>query len=51
MVLLMIPFCWVVFHYEDFSFREGHIVWIFGMVLTLFSPGIGSRNRGINKTH
>jgi|SRR5579864_4373005 len=36
-VLLMIPFCWVVFHFEHFYPREGHFLWLVGMVLTLFS--------------
>jgi hypothetical protein len=36
-VLLMIPFCWVVFYHYDFYPREGHFLWLFGMVLTLFS--------------
>ena len=38
LVILMIPFCWVVF-YENPKFypREGHFFWIFGMVLALFS--------------
>src|SRR5215472_5412876 len=37
LTLLMIPFCWVVFHYELYSPREGHFVWIVGMLLVLFS--------------
>jgi hypothetical protein len=36
-ILLMIPFCWVVFLYEDFFPREGHFLWIIGMLLVLFS--------------
>ncbi|MGO9591890.1 MAG: hypothetical protein ACLP3K_17820 [Candidatus Acidiferrales bacterium] len=36
-VLLMIPFCWIVFHYESLYPREGHFVWIIGMLLVLFS--------------
>jgi len=36
LILLMIPFCWVVFRYEHFYPREGHIFWIAGMLLTLF---------------
>jgi len=35
-VILMIPWCWVVFHYQDLYPREGHFVWIFGILLTLF---------------
>jgi hypothetical protein len=36
-VALMIPSCWVVFHYEDFYPREGHFLWIMGMLLVLYS--------------
>ena len=36
-LLLMIPFCWVVFYNNGFYPREGHFFWLFGMVLTLFS--------------
>jgi hypothetical protein len=43
-LLLMIPFCWVVFYYYRIYPREGHFFWLFGMVLTLFSseyrPGV-----------
>jgi hypothetical protein len=45
-VILMIPFCWVVFHHEGVYPREGHFVWIFGMLLVLFSKeaarGVGA---------
>src|SRR2546426_10882820 len=34
-ILLMIPFCWIVFHYERLLPREGHFLWIAGMVLAL----------------
>jgi hypothetical protein len=34
--ILMIPLCWVVFRYEQFYPREGHVLWIAGMLLTLF---------------
>jgi|SRR5579859_2696264 len=33
--LLSIPFCWVVFDYEGFYPREGHFLWLAGIVLTL----------------
>ena len=33
--LAMIPFCWVVFFYYDMYPREGHVVWIAGMLLVL----------------
>jgi len=36
-VLLMIPFGWVVFYRYSFYPREGHFLWILGMVLALFS--------------
>ena len=36
-LLLMIPFCWIVFYYERFYPREGHFLWLLGMGLTLFS--------------
>jgi hypothetical protein len=36
-MLLMIPCCWVVFHDEKLYPREGHFVWIIGMLLVLFS--------------
>jgi hypothetical protein len=37
MVLLMVPFSWVIFHYEDYYPREGHFLWITGILLSLFS--------------
>jgi hypothetical protein len=36
-VPLMIPFSWVVFHYEQYYPREGHVLWIAGILLILFS--------------
>lgn len=36
-ILLMIPFCWVAFHNVKVRPREGHFLWIFGMLLVLFS--------------
>jgi peptidoglycan/LPS O-acetylase OafA/YrhL len=36
-ILLMIPCCWVVFHHEGFYPREGHFLWILGMLLVLFA--------------
>jgi hypothetical protein len=35
--LLMIPFCWIVFYNEGLYPREGHVLWVVGMVLALFS--------------
>lgn len=37
LTILMIPLCWVYFRYERFYPREGHILWIVGMLLTLFA--------------
>jgi hypothetical protein len=46
MVVLMIPFCWVIFHYEGVYPREGHFVWIAGMLIALFSRELaGSESR------
>jgi hypothetical protein len=36
-LILLIPLCWIVFHYETVRPREGHFVWIIGMLLVLFS--------------
>jgi hypothetical protein len=40
--LLMIPFCWIVFYDEGLYPREGHVLWIVGMVLALFSESSSS---------
>jgi hypothetical protein len=40
LTILMIPLCWVVFRYEHFYPREGHILWIVGMLLTLFAMSV-----------
>ena len=36
-LLSMIPFCWVVFHSLEVYPREGHVLWVIGMLLVLFS--------------
>jgi hypothetical protein len=36
-LLPMIPFCWVVFHSLEVYPREGHVLWVIGMLLVLFS--------------
>jgi hypothetical protein len=36
-LLLMIPFCWVVFHSLQVYPREGHVLWVIAMLLVLFS--------------
>jgi hypothetical protein len=42
MVILMIPFCWIAFYYDQLLPREGHIAWILGMMVTLFSIEIAA---------
>src|SRR5262245_56229883 len=37
MTLLMIPFCWIVFYDAGLYPREGHVLWVVGMVVALFS--------------
>jgi hypothetical protein len=37
LTIWFIPLCWIVFRYERFYPREGHILWIVGMLLTLFA--------------
>jgi uncharacterized membrane protein (UPF0136 family) len=44
-VLLMIPFCWIVYFEEDSYPREGHVLWIAGMLLVLFSVKLGARKK------
>jgi hypothetical protein len=36
LIPLMIPFCWVIFHYENYRPREG-LFWILGMPMVLVS--------------
>jgi hypothetical protein len=44
-VLLMFPFCWVVFYDYGFYPRGGHFLWLVGMVAVLFSCGFEARPR------
>jgi hypothetical protein len=37
LTILMIPLCWIVFRYERYYPREGHVLWIVGMLLTFFA--------------
>jgi hypothetical protein len=37
----MIPFCWIVFHYDHSYPREGHFLWLASMLLVLFSARAG----------
>jgi hypothetical protein len=43
-LLLMIPFSWVVFHWQDFYPREGYFLWLIGIVLVLFCGFLGSES-------
>ena len=43
-VILMIPACWIVFYNHNLYPREGHVVWIAGMVMALWSRGEFSAN-------
>jgi hypothetical protein len=36
-ILLMIPFCWIVFYNLKVRPLEGHFLWILGMVMVLFA--------------
>lgn len=44
--LLMVPFCWIIFYDQSLFPREGHALWIAGMVLALFSDNLSS-TRGV----
>ena len=37
LTIFMMPLCWVVFRYEHFYPREGYILWVVGLLLTLFA--------------
>jgi hypothetical protein len=43
LILLMLPFCWVVFLSKELYPREGYFLWIGGMVLVLFSGETGKQ--------
>jgi hypothetical protein len=36
-LLAMIPFCWLVFYFFQIYPREGHALWVIGMLLVLLS--------------
>jgi hypothetical protein len=42
LLLLMIPFCWLFFTLRHFYPREGHFLWVLGMLLVLFSGELAS---------
>jgi len=44
-VLLMIPFCWIVYFEERSYPREGHFLWIAGMLIVLFSHGLSAAKK------
>jgi hypothetical protein len=46
-ILMMIPWCWVFFYLERVSPREGHFVWILGMLFVLISRFSVSRDSGL----
>jgi hypothetical protein len=37
LILLLFPFCWVVFHDEELHFLPGFLLWIIGMLLVMFT--------------
>jgi hypothetical protein len=39
-VVLMLPFCWIVFYYEQLYPREGYVLWTAGMLSTMFSQSL-----------
>jgi hypothetical protein len=50
-VVLMIPFSWVVFDYEELYPREGYFVWIIGMLLALFSRELAKGDDHLRPTN
>jgi hypothetical protein len=50
LTILMIPLCWIVFRYERFYPREGHILWVVGMLLTLFAMSDSKLRHPIERT-
>jgi len=40
-ILIFLPFCWVVFVARHIYPREGYFLWTIGMLLTLFSVELG----------
>jgi hypothetical protein len=44
-VLVTIPFSWMVFVLLPVLPREGHVLWVTGMLLALFSEEIAARRR------
>jgi hypothetical protein len=46
-LLCMVPFCWIMFLDERLYPREGHLLWISGMVLVLFSVRSRAQQRSL----
>ena len=44
-ILLLVPLCWVVFHFENVRPRAGHFLWILGMLLVLLSARLRRRDK------
>lgn len=49
-LLIMIPFCWIVFFREHDYPREGHLLWIIGMLFVLFSVSARTRQGSFRHT-
>jgi len=49
-VVVMIPFCWIVFYYDNLYPREGHFLWIAGMLLVLFADRLAGRDEDSART-
>jgi hypothetical protein len=50
-VLLMLPFCWVVFYWAGLYPREGYFLWVLGIVITLFSRSLTFSHSGNDHVH
>ncbi len=48
-VVLLIPLCWVVFHYENVRPREGCFLWIAGMLVVLLSARLHKQSAVSNQ--
>jgi hypothetical protein len=46
-ILLMLPFCWIVFLYRHVYPREGYFLWAGGMLLVLFSSELENRQNAL----
>jgi hypothetical protein len=49
LLLSMIPSCWIVFYFEKLYPREGHALWVAGMLFVLFSDR-GESSKGISRS-